>query len=69
MNIIAVNLIALGVVVLALSGMLFSTTGQPVNFPGRHFETTESHVIPAVAGVLMVVSGIAMLTVHSKRAA
>ena len=69
MSSIAVNLVALGVVLLAFSGLFLSTPGQPVNFAGMHVETTESQVIPLVVGALMVVTGIAWLTVNPKRAA
>ena len=69
MSIIAINLVALGVVLLAFSGLFFSTPGQPVNFPGMHFEATEIRVIAPVVGVLLVVSGVAWLTVNRNRAA
>jgi hypothetical protein len=69
MTIIAAKLVALGVVVLALSGNCLPTSGQPVNFPGIHSETTERwHVIPPVAGALAVAGGIALLIVKPKRA-
>ncbi len=69
MNIIAVNLVALGVVVLACSGMFFSGLGQLADFPGIQFETAESHVILLVVGALMAVGGIALLIVNPKKAA
>ena len=69
MTIIAVNLVALGVVVLACSGIFFSAAGQPGSFPGMHFETTERQVIPPVVGALALVGGIALLIVNPKRAA
>jgi hypothetical protein len=67
-NIIAVILIALGVVVLAYSGITFKTPGKPVDFLGLHFETTQSHFIPPVAGALALVGGIVLLVVLPKRA-
>jgi hypothetical protein len=39
-TIISVLLIALGIVVLAYSGLTFTTPGKPVDFLGMHFETT-----------------------------
>jgi hypothetical protein len=69
MTIIAVNLVALGVVVLAYSGIFFSTPGQPVNFPGMHSETTQRQVIPPVVGALALVGGIVLLLVNPRRAA
>jgi len=67
-TIVAVILVALGVVVLAYSGLSFKTPGKPVNFLGLHFETTETHFIPPVAGALALVGGIVLLLVNPKRA-
>jgi hypothetical protein len=68
-TIIAVLLVGLGIVVLAYSGLTFTTPGKPVNFLGMHFETTESHFIPPVVGALALVGGIALLIVNPRRAA
>lgn len=67
-RIIAIILIALGIVVLAYSGISFTSRGKPVNFLGMHFETTERHFIPPVAGALALVGGIVLLVVSPKRA-
>lgn len=67
-NIIAVILVAIGVVVLAYSGLTIKTPGKPVNFLGIHVETTETHFIPPVAGALALVGGIVLLLVNPKRA-
>jgi len=67
-TIIAVVLVALGLVVLAYSGISFTTPGQPVNFLGMHFETTVKHFIPPIVGVLALVGGIVLLLVNPKRA-
>jgi hypothetical protein len=67
-KIVAVVLIALGIVVLAYSGITFKTPGKPVDFLGMHFETTRSHFIPPVAGALALVGGILLLVVSPKRA-
>jgi hypothetical protein len=67
-KVIAVILIALGIVVLAYSGITFNTPGKPVDFLGMHFETTRSHFIPPVAGALALVGGILLLVVSPKRA-
>jgi hypothetical protein len=66
-TITAVILIALGIVVLAYSGITYTTRGTPVNFLGMHFETTNSHFIPPVVGALALVGGIVLLVVNSKR--
>lgn len=62
-TIIAVILIALGIVVIAYSGLSFTTPGKPVDFLGIHIETTDSHFIPPVAGALALVGGIVLLLV------
>lgn len=67
-TIIAVILVALGVVVLAYSGLSFTTPGKPVNFLGIHVATSERHFIPPVAGALALVGGITLLLVNPKRA-
>ena len=66
-TIIAVILIALGVVVLAYSGITFKTPGKPVDFLGIHIATTDSHFIPPVVGALVLVGGIVLLIVNPKR--
>ena len=65
-TIIAVVLVTLGIVVLAYSGITFTTPGKPVNFLGIHIETTESHFIPPVVGALALVGGIVLLVVKPK---
>ena len=65
--IVSVLLVTLGIVVLAYSGITFSTPGKPVEFLGMHFETTVSHFIPPVVGALALVGGIMLLVVNPKR--
>jgi uncharacterized membrane protein YidH (DUF202 family) len=64
---IAVVLIALGIVVLAYSGIRYTTRGKDVNVLGAHIETTEHHFIPPVAGALALAGGVALLVVGAKR--
>jgi len=66
-TIVAVLLVTLGIVVLAYSGITFTTPGKPVDFLGMHFETTVSHFIPPFVGVLALVGGIVLLVVNPKR--
>jgi hypothetical protein len=66
-TIIAVILIALGVVVLAYSGITFKTPGKPVEFLGLRIQTTDSHFVPPVVGALALVGGIVLLVVNPKR--
>ena len=65
-TIVAVVLIALGIVVLAYSGITFKTPGKPVEFLGMHFETTVSHFISPAVGALALVGGIVLLLVKPK---
>ena len=65
---IALVLIALGIVVLAYSGITYTTRGKPVNVLGAHIETTQSHFIPPVAGALVLAGGIVLLVVSPQKA-
>jgi hypothetical protein len=67
-TIVAVLLITLGIVVLAYSGITFTTPGKPVEFLGLHIQTTDNHFIPPVVGALALVGGIVLLLVKPKRA-
>ena len=66
-TIVAVVLIALGIVVLAYSGITFKTPGKPVEFLGLHIKTTDSHFIPPVVGALALVGGIVLLVVKPRQ--
>jgi hypothetical protein len=66
-TIIAVLLLTLGVVVLAYSGITFTTPGKPVEFLGMHIETTVNHFIPPVVGAFALVGGILLLLVNPRR--
>ena len=66
-TIVAVLLVTLGIVVLAYSGITFTTPGKPVDFLGMHIETTHSHFIPPVVGALALVGGIVLLLVKPKQ--
>ena len=67
-TIVAVLLVTLGIVVLAYSGITFTTPGKPVEFLGMHIATTDSHFIPPVVGALALVGGIVLLLVKPKQA-
>jgi hypothetical protein len=66
-NIMAVVLIALGIVVLAYSGITLKTPGSPIVIGPVHVVTTERHFIPPVAGALALVGGIVLLVVGNKK--
>ena len=67
-TIVAVLLITLGIVVLAYSGITYTTPGKTVEFLGMHIATTDSHFIPPVVGALALVGGIVLLVVKPRRA-
>ena len=64
---LSVVLITFGIVVLAYSGITFSTPGKTVDFLGMHIQTTDNHFIPPVAGALMLVGGVLLLVVKPKQ--
>ncbi len=66
-TIAAALLVTLGLVVLAYSGISFTTPGKPIEFLGLHIQTTESHFIPPVVGALALVGGIVLLLAKPKR--
>lgn len=57
----AIVLIVLGIVVLAYSGISFTTPGETVQFLGMRIETRETHFIPPVFGALTLIGGIVLL--------
>jgi hypothetical protein len=63
----AMILIALGIVVLAYSGITYTTRGKPVNILGARIETTQSHFIPPVAGALVLAGGIVLFAVNPRK--
>ncbi len=60
-TILAGLLITIGIVILAYSGITFTTPGETVRFLGLRVETTDSHFIPPVVGALALVGGIVLL--------
>jgi hypothetical protein len=57
----AIILIVLGTIVLAYSGISFTTPGETVDFLGLHVETRERHFIPPVIGAIALAGGLALL--------
>jgi hypothetical protein len=66
-TIIAVVLVGLGIVVLAYSGITFTTPGKSVEFLGMRIQTTDRHFIPPVVGALALVGGVVLLAVKPRR--
>ena len=63
----AIVLIALGIAVLAYSGITLKTPGKPIDLGPLHIETTRSHFIPPVAGTIMHIGGVVLLFAGNKR--
>lgn len=57
----AIVLIVLGIIVLAFSGISFTTPGETIDFLGLHVETRDSHFIPPVIGAIVLAGGIVLL--------
>jgi hypothetical protein len=65
-TLIAASLIALGIVVLAYSGLSFSTPGKTIDLLGLHIQTTDSHFISPAMGTLALVGGIVLLVLSRR---
>lgn len=66
-TITSILLITLGAVVLACSGLSFTTPGKPIDFLGMHIETTHSHFIPPAIGAVALIGGVVLLFVKPRR--
>ena len=66
-NALAIFLIVAGLIVLAYSGITFTTPGEPIRFLGLHIETTEHHYIPPVAGALALVAGVILMVTNPRK--
>lgn len=65
-TIIAALLVTFGIVVLAYSGISFTSRGQDVQFLGLRIETVETHFIPPFVGALALVGGIVLILVKPR---
>jgi len=66
-SIAAVILIVLGIVILAYSGISFTTPGQTAEFLGMRIETRDTHFVPPVIGALALIGGFALLMLKPGR--
>ncbi len=67
-SIVAIILVVLGIVVLAYSGITFTTPGETVQFLGMRIETRETHFGPPIFGALSLVGGIVLLLLKPRSA-
>ena len=65
-SICAAVLITAGVVIIAYSGITFTTPGKSVQFLWLTVETVDTHFIPPVVGTFALVGGIVLLLVKPK---
>lgn len=65
-TILAGLLITFGIVILAYSGITFTTPGETIHFFGLRVKTTDSHFIPPVMGALALVGGIVLLLIKPR---
>jgi hypothetical protein len=61
-------LITVGIVILAYSGISFTTPGETIRFLGLEIETRDRHFIPPVVGALSLVGGIVLLLLKPRSA-
>ena len=67
-TIISAVLITFGIVVLAYSGITFTTPGETIQFLGLRIETRDTHFVPPVVGALVLIGGIVLLLVKPRSA-
>lgn len=67
-TILAGFLITVGIVILAYSGISFTTPGETIRFLGLQVRTTDSHFIPPVVGALSLIGGIVLLLLKPRSA-
>ena len=65
-TLVAALLVTVGIVILSYAGISFTTPGEPIHFLGLRIETTDSHFIPPVVGMLALVGGIVLLVVRPR---
>jgi hypothetical protein len=66
--VVAILLIALGIVALAYQGITYTSMGKAFNFGPIHVATEETHHIPLppILGALALIGGIVLLVVDRK---
>ncbi|MEI8341100.1 MAG: DUF3185 domain-containing protein [Verrucomicrobiota bacterium] len=64
--IVAIILIISGIVVLAYSGITYTTPGEAIEFLGMRIETRDTHFIPPVIGALALAGGIVLLLLKTR---
>ena len=67
--VVAILLIALGIVALAYQGITYTSVGKSFDFGPMHMTTEDTHHIPLppILGAIALVGGIVLLVVDRKR--
>ena len=63
---VAAVLITTGIVILAYSGITFTTPGKNVQFLWLTVETVDTHFIPPIVGAFALIGGIVLLLVKPR---
>jgi len=65
-TIIASILIAVGIIIIAYSGIAFTTPGETIDFIGIKIQTTDNHFIPPVVGAIALMAGVILLLLNPR---
>ncbi len=65
-NMMATILIALGLVIIAFSGISFTTARQTIQMFGLHVEKRDRHFIPPAVGAITIMGGIFLRLIKNK---
>ncbi|MBN1133409.1 MAG: hypothetical protein JXA38_00465 [Methanosarcinaceae archaeon] len=66
-TVIAIALITLGIVVITYSDITFKTRVKPIDVPEVHSETNRRHIIHPMTKVVVLVGGIGLFVVYTKK--
>ena len=67
-TVVAVILMVFGAIVLAYSGLYFTTPGPTVDVFGLHIQTVDNHYLPPIFGTISLLVGLAIFLVRPRRA-
>ena len=65
-SVVAAILITIGIVILAFSGITYTTPGETIQFLSLRIETTNTHFIPPIVGALALIGGIVLLVLKPR---
>ena len=68
LGLVALVLMVGGALIVAYSGVTFTTPGRVVNFLGLRIQTLDNHFIPPVVGLAAIVVGLVVLVLGHRNA-